>query len=205
MSLFSRFLTFKIKACLFLFRFWSEHWNLTVLMRNRLLSTPLQHMICTSMTGNTQKPHQHHRPGKEIGPYICVHKNLKTWRCNLYNIWWLLLRILHNWDGSSFTVLRFPWFYVYRKNARNSQQSCLKCFLTKKSSCINWDLSTFVEIFHSKWEMSGDQSSVIVWTVHMSEHDTVNCCWVIPVWINMVAWLTDNALYRTVPRVLSLS
>lgn len=97
MSLVLKIFNLKIKACLFLFRFWSEHWNLTVLMRNRLLSTPLQHMICTSMTGNTQKPHQHHRPGKETGPYICVHKNLKTWRCNFYNIWWLLLRIWHNY------------------------------------------------------------------------------------------------------------
>lgn len=52
-------------CCLFLSRSWKEHWNLTVQMRNRLQSTLHQHTICTFMTGNTQKPHQHPHQGKD--------------------------------------------------------------------------------------------------------------------------------------------
>lgn len=105
-------------------------------MRNRLLSTPLQHMICTSMTGNTQKPHQHHRPGKEIGPYICVHKNMNTWRCNLYNIWWLLLFICP--VGMDHHLgFDLPVFYVYfgilhRKNTSTTKLLEMVFDLSKK-------------------------------------------------------------------------
>lgn len=51
----------KQNFCLFLSRFWSGHLNLIVQMRNHLQSTLRQHMICTFMTGNIQRPHQ----GKE--------------------------------------------------------------------------------------------------------------------------------------------
>ena len=50
----------------FFYRFWSEVWNLIVQMRNRLQFTLHQHMICTFMTGSTQRPHQHLHQGKQV-------------------------------------------------------------------------------------------------------------------------------------------